>query len=368
MPAPGDNATSSSGRTSSGRTSINPRLSDGPAARADAPPPEALAQQVHAGDRAALSRAITLVESTRPAHRRDARALLDACHPPAEGSVRTAVTGVPGAGKSTFLEALGMRLLEENPGRRLAVLAIDPSSTRSKGSILGDKTRMGQLASHERAFVRPSPTAGTLGGVARRTRESILLCEAAGYDTVFVETVGVGQAEVEVHAMTDVFLLLALAGAGDQLQAVKRGVVEMADLVAVNKADGERTEAAENARAEYESALRLFPVPETGERPPVLTCSARTGGGLPEVWQAVQAFLEKSRAQGLFEKKRKRQARRWLRHAVEERLRDAFFEDETVQNALPELARAVEDGTTSAPAAAEKLLETWQRGNAAPDR
>lgn len=359
MPSSSDDAP-----PSSGRTSINPRLSDDCASREAAPAPDVLAEQVHAGDRAALSRAITLVESTRPAHRHDARTLLNACRPQSGASVRIAVTGVPGAGKSTFLEALGTRLLAEDPGRRLAVLAIDPSSTRSKGSILGDKTRMGRLASHERAFVRPSPTAGTLGGVARRTRASILLCEAAGYDTVFVETVGVGQAEVEVHAMTDVFLLLALAGAGDQLQAVKRGVVEMADLIAVNKADGEHAEAAENARAEYDSALRLFPVPETGERPPVLTCSARTGDGLPEVWQAVQAFLEKSRAQGLFEKKRRRQARRWLRRAVEERLHDAFFEDETIQNTLSELEGAVEDGDMSAPAAAEQLLETWQRSSA----
>ncbi|PSQ99371.1 MAG: methylmalonyl Co-A mutase-associated GTPase MeaB [Bacteroidetes bacterium QS_9_68_14] len=359
MPAPDADAAS--------RTSINPRLSDGGSPRATPPAPEALAQQVRAGDRAALSRAITLVESTRAGDRSRAQALLEACRPAAgTGTVRVAITGVPGAGKSTFLETLGAQLLGEDPERCLAVLAIDPSSTRSGGSILGDKTRMGELASHRRAFVRPSPTAGTLGGVARRTRESILLCEAAGYDTIFVETVGVGQAEVEVHAMTDVFLLLALAGAGDRLQAVKRGVVEMADLVAVNKADSGRAEAAENARAEYENALRLFPLPETGERPPVLTCSARTGAGVAEVWQAVQRLLERSHAQGLFEKKRRRQARRWLRRAAEERLRDAFFGNETVEDTLPDLEDAVEQGDLSAAAAAERLLEAWQRADA-PD-
>jgi LAO/AO transport system kinase len=219
---------------------------------------------------------------------------------------------------------------------------------------------MAQLASHERAFVRPSPTAGTLGGVARRTRESIRLCEAAGYDTVFVETVGVGQAEVEAHALTDVFVLLALPGAGDHLQAVKRGVGERADLVAVNKADGERADAADTARAEYERALSLFPLPETGERPRVLTCSARTGDGVPEVWQAVQDFLDKSRAQGLFDEKRRRQTRRWLRRAAEERLRDAFFGDEHVQHTLSELEEEVERGSVSIPAAAEQLLEAWR--------
>ena len=350
------------------RSSINPRLADrcnnGDPRGDDAPRPQALAEGVRAGDRAALSRAITLVESTRPEHRRAAQALLEACDSDASApngsSVRIAVTGVPGAGKSTFLETLGTRLLGEDAGRRLAVLTIDPSSTRSGGSILGDKTRMAQLASHERAFVRPSPTAGTLGGVARRTRESIQLCEAAGYDTVFVETVGVGQAEVEAHALTDVFVLLALPGAGDHLQAVKRGVGERADLVAVNKADGERADAADTARAEYERALSLFPLPETGERPRVLTCSARTGDGVPEVWQAVQDFLDKSRAQGLFEEKRRRQTRRWLRRAAEERLQDAFFGDEHVQHALSELEEEVERGSVSIPAAAEQLLEAWR--------
>ena len=350
------------------RTSINPRLAGGTPARAAVPTAEALAERVRAGDRAALSRAITLVESTRAEHRRDAEMLLEACQPYAGRSLRLAVTGVPGAGKSTFIEALGTRLLDNDPDRRLAVLAIDPSSTRSGGSILGDKTRMGQLAGHARAFVRPSPTAGTLGGVARRTRESILLCEAAGYDTVFVETVGVGQAEIEVHAMTDVFLLLALAGAGDQLQGIKRGVVEMADLVAVNKADGARREAAENARADYEGALRLFPVPASGERPRVLTCSARTGDGLAEVWQAVHNFVARVQAQDLFEKKRRRQAHRWFRRAVEDGLHDLFFSDESVQAALPKLEAEVEAGRLSAHAAAERLLRTWKRTSAEPNQ
>ena len=364
MPAPSEDS------AASGRTSINPRLPDNGPARGQVPSTEQLAEHVQAGDRTALSRAITLVESTHPVHRREARALLDTCRSQADAStVRLAVTGVPGAGKSTFIEALGTRLLNAQPDRRLAVLAIDPSSTRSGGSILGDKTRMGTLASHERAFVRPSPTAGTLGGVARRTRESILLCEAAGYDTVFVETVGVGQAEVEVHAMTDVFLLLALAGAGDQLQGIKRGVVEMADLIAVNKADGDRVEAARKARAEYESALQLFPVPETGEYPAVLTCSAHTSDGLAEVWQAVEDFIAISRAQGLFGEKRRRQARRWLRRTVEEHLYEAFFGDKHVKASLPELEQAVKAGDLSVHAAAEQLLKAWQqRDRDAPER
>lgn len=348
-------------KNADGRASINPRLD---ARAAPSSSVEALAEGLRAGDRAALSRAITLVESTHADHRAQAAALLDACRSSAEdaASVRIAVTGVPGVGKSTFLEALGTRLLGDDAGHRLAVLAIDPSSTRSKGSILGDKTRMARLARSERAFVRPSPTAGTLGGVARRTREAILLCEAAGYDTVFVETVGVGQAETEVHAMTDVFVLLALAGAGDQLQHVKRGVVEMADLIAVNKADGGNTQAAEKTRAAYESALRLLPASEDGrpgEAPRVLTCSAQTGAGLDDAWQAVQDFLDQAQASGRFQQKRQDQALRWMHRALEERLREAFFTDAAVQAALADAEADVAAGRLSPSAAAERLVRTF---------
>ena len=359
MPPPDENTDS---------TAINPHLAGGRQyARREPPAVEALAEGICGGERTALSRAITLVESTRPEHRRRALDLLEVCRAPSpagaspkeEPTLRLAVTGVPGAGKSTFIEALGTQLLERDEERRLAVLTIDPSSTRSGGSILGDKTRMGTLAGHDRAFVRPSPTAGTLGGVARRTRESILLCEAAGYDCIFVETVGVGQAEVEVHAMTDVFLLLALAGAGDQLQGIKRGVVEMADLIAINKADGDRRAAAEAARADYEKALQLYPVPAIGERPRVLTCSAQTGTGLEEVWTSIQHFVEQSHKQGLFEQKRRRQTRRWFRRALEDRLHETFFADENVQEALPGLETDVEAGRLSVYTAAEQLLEMW---------
>jgi LAO/AO transport system kinase len=348
-------------------SSINPRLAGGDAPQKrsveEAPSTEALAEGVRAGDRAALSRAITLVESTRAEHRREAQALLAACRceasAPTGSSARVAVTGVPGVGKSTFLDTLGTQLLGEHSGRRLAVLTVDPSSTRSGGSILGDKTRMARLAAHKRAFVRPSPTAGTLGGVARRTHAAIRLCEAAGYDLIFVETVGVGQAEVEAHALTDVFLMLALPSAGDHLQAVKRGVVEMADLVAVNKADGDTADAADAARAEYERALSLFPVPESGERPRVLTCSARTGDGVAEVWQAASEVLRGRRAQGLFERKRRRQTRRRLRRAAEERLQEAFFGDDDVKRTLSELEAEVERGSTSVDAAAEQLVRAF---------
>jgi LAO/AO transport system kinase len=309
-------------------------------------------------DRVVLSRAITLLESTRPTHRRTAQAVLDACLPHAGHSVRGGVTGVPGVGKSTFIEALGTRLVDA--GHRLAVLAVDPSSTRTRGSILGDKTRMRRLAAHDDAYVRPSPTAGSLGGVARATREAMLLCEAAGFDVVFVETVGVGQSETTVRSMVDFFLLLALAGAGDELQGIKRGIVEMADALAINKADGNNRQAARRAQGQYERALSLFPPAPSGWTPPVLTCSAETGAGLGAVWDAVTRFRDETQASGFFGEQRRQQARHWMHQTIEHRLRDDFFSAPAVRNALPDIETDVLDGRLSSSAAAEALLRLYR--------
>ena len=310
------------------------------------------------GDRVTLSQAITLLESTRSDHRETARAVVEQCLPHSGNSIRVAVTGVPGVGKSTFIETLGHRLVTE--GHRLAVLTVDPSSERSKGSILGDKTRMGTLASDENAFIRPSPTGGTLGGVAPKTREAILLCEAAGYDTVFVETVGVGQSEISVRSMVDFFLLLALAGAGDELQGIKRGIIEVADAVAITKADGENQERAETARAEYEKALQLLSDTESGWTPPILTCSAQTGAGIDEVWDAVERYRAYMEETGFFEEQRHKQARHWMYQTIEQRLRDDFFADPDVDAAREEVENAVLEGRLSSLAAAEQLLDIYR--------
>jgi len=312
-------------------------------------------------ERGTLSRAITLIESTRDADQRKARSIVDRCVPAAETSIRVAVTGVPGVGKSTFIDTLGQLLVDQ--GRRLAVLTVDPTSERSKGSILGDKTRMRDLSTHEDVFVRPSPTAGTLGGVARKTREAIILCEAAGYDTLLVETVGVGQAEVKVHSMVDFFLLLALAGAGDELQGIKRGIVEMADAIAINKADGENRGPAEDARAEYERALHLLGETESGWEPPVLTCSAITAEGVREVWEAVQGYRSHTTANGFFETQRRRQARHWMYQTIERRLREDFFSSPPVDAAREQVENAVLAGELSSFAGADQLLQTYHRSH-----
>ena len=339
-------------------------------------PPEAYAEGVLAGDRAVLSRAITLAESARPDDRQVAAAVLERCRPHTGRSVRVGITGVPGVGKSTLIGALGTGLTAR--GHRLAVLAVDPTSPLSRGSILGDKTRMGALAADPDAFVRPSPTSGSLGGVARATREALLLCEAAGFDVVFVETVGVGQSETAVRSMVDVFLLLTLAGAGDELQGIKRGITEMADVVAVTKADGANRAAAEEARRRYRNALRLFPTRggegERGRREegegggeeaslgwevPVLLTSALTGEGLDALWEAVEAYVERARTSGSFERKRREQARHWMHQAIEHRLREAFFADPAVQRLLASTEADVLAGRIGAAAAAERLLEAY---------
>jgi GTPase len=320
-----------------------------------------LADAVRSGDRRALARAITLVESTREDHREQARALLEAVMPATGNAVRAGISGAPGAGKSTFIEALGTHVADA--GHSVAVLAVDPSSTVSGGSILGDKTRMEQLARHPHAFIRPSPTGGTLGGVARRTREALLLCEAARFDVVFVETVGVGQSEVAVAAMVDVFLLLLAPAAGDELQGVKRGIVELADLIVVNKADGDLEAAARRTAADYANAVHIVR-PAGGWTPKVLQCSALTGRGIAEVWQAVEDQQAAVRASGERDRRRAAQAREWMWSEVTETLLDRLRNDRTVASLVAGLEHDVEAGVLSPAAAAYRILAALADGAA----
>jgi LAO/AO transport system kinase len=315
---------------------------------------------IGAGDRRALAKAITLIESTRADHRREADALLAALLPKTGTSLRLGVSGVPGVGKSTFVEALGLSLIAQ--GHRVAVLAVDPSSTLSGGSILGDKTRMDKLSVHPAAFIRPSPTAGALGGVAEHTREALLLCEAAGYDIVIVETVGVGQSETAVAGMTDLFVLLQLPNAGDDLQAIKRGVMELADVVAINKADLDDA-AATRAQATITSALRVFGFPGRGEQHavPVLKLSALAGTGIDAFWQAVQAEVARRRANGAFESRRRAQRQAWLWDIVQARLLADFKQHPAVRAALAATLADVDAARTAPTVAARALLALFEK-------
>lgn len=322
-------------------------------------PVEAYVEGVRRGDRAVLARAITLIESEHPQDDDTAAAVLDALLPHAGGARRVGITGVPGVGKSTFIDAFGMHLVREH-GERVAVLSVDPSSPRSGGSILGDKTRMERLALEEAAYIRPSPARGHLGGVARRTRETILLCEAAGFGTVLVETVGVGQSETAVRAMTDFFLLLLLPGAGDELQGIKRGVVELVDAIAVNKADGDLRPRAEQARAEYAAALHLFPASADGWVTPVVTCSARTGEGLAAIRELIVAHRAHLEARGLLAQRRREQALAWLHELVGMGLQAALRADPVVAASLPALEAAVAEGRTTPFAAARQVLARFR--------
>ncbi|MBQ7222502.1 MAG: methylmalonyl Co-A mutase-associated GTPase MeaB [Bacteroidales bacterium] len=314
-----------------------------------------------AGDTTILSKAITLVESHLPQHRAIANEIIARCQ--AESSkhatMRIGITGVPGAGKSTFIEAFGSYLTSE--GHKLAVLAIDPSSEKSKGSILGDKTRMETLCNDPKAFIRPSPSAGSLGGVARKTRETILLCEAAGYDVVFIETVGVGQSETAVHSMSDFFLLLMISGAGDDLQGIKRGIMEMSDLITINKADGHNKERANMTRALYANALHLFPPTESGWVPTAVTSSAVTKEGLPEILKLIEDYFKLVRENGYYVKKRREQASYWMYESINESLRNTFYENEVVEKLLPDYEKAVLDGELDSFAAATELMEKFNR-------
>ena len=310
-----------------------------------------------AGNITTLSQAITLVESANPAHYAQAQEIIERCLPHAGHSVRIGITGVPGAGKSTFIEAVGNMVTSLR--HKLAVLAIDPSSERSGGSILGDKTRMESICHNPDVFIRPSPSAGSLGGVARKTRETIVLCEAAGFDVIFIETVGVGQSETAVHSMVDMFMLLQISGAGDELQGIKRGIMEMADTMVITKADGENVRKAELARTQFQGALRLFPLPESGWRPKVYTCSAVAGTGLEEVWKGVEEFLDHIHANGSFQHNRNRQNKYWMYETINEALRGSFYRDPAVEARIGEYEKRVLEDRISSFVAAKELLELY---------
>jgi LAO/AO transport system kinase len=316
-----------------------------------------LAAGLRAGDRRALARAITLVESTRADHRAEANALLGALLPHTGKSIRLGITGVPGVGKSTFIEAFGLHVIGE--GHRIAVLAIDPSSKRGGGSILGDKTRMEQLARSEAVFIRPSPAGTTLGGVARRTREAMLLAEAAGFDVIIVETVGVGQSETAVAEMVDMFLLLLAPAGGDELQGIKRGIVELADLMVVTKADGDLAAAAGRTQSEYQHALRLLRPTVPGWTPSVLLTSAVTGKGIAEVWGAVGRYRAALARGGLLQRRRADQARAWMWSEISEVLLAEMREHEGVRAELKKLEAAVAEGRMAPGAAADRAIEAF---------
>jgi len=309
---------------------------------------------VLAKNRRIVAKTITLIESSLPSHQEMAKAIVDALLPHAGKAVRIGITGVPGVGKSTYIESFGLQLVKQ--GHRVAVLAIDPSSSKSGGSIMGDKTRMEKLSLEQQAFIRPSPTGGTLGGVARRTRETIVVCEAAGFDVIIVETVGVGQSETTVASMVDFFLVLMLAGAGDELQGIKKGVLELADAIAINKADGDNIQNAQKAKIEYEKALNLLTPSSKNWSPPVLTCSAVTMDGIEDIWQTILNHKKKLEISGELREKRRGQALDWLWALVEEGLKDRFYRNPNVEKSLPQIIKAVEKGKTAPTIAADTLL------------
>lgn len=316
--------------------------------------PDELANNLMNGSIPALSQAITLVESSNIDHCNQASEVLKLCLPKSGNSIRIGITGVPGVGKSTFIETFGDYLLSK--GHKIAVLAVDPSSSLSKGSILGDKTRMETLVKNENAFIRPSASGNSLGGVARKTRETILLCEAAGYDTILIETVGVGQSETSVHGMVDFFLLLKLSGAGDQLQGIKRGIMEMADCIAINKADGDNEKAAKMAQVEFRRALHLYPLKNSHWQPKVITCSALTKKGIPEIASIIEDYIKLTKENGYFEKNRKNQNKFWLMQTIEERLKTDFFKDPKIKLELARQINLIESGKTTPFLASDYLL------------
>jgi LAO/AO transport system kinase len=314
---------------------------------------------IRSGNRMILSKAITLVESSLPEHQKLAQQIIENCLPYAGNSIRIGITGVPGVGKSTFIEALGMYLI--NLQKKVAVLAIDPSSQRTKGSILGDKTRMEELAASESAFIRPSASAGSLGGVARKTKETITLCEAAGYDTIFVETVGVGQSETAVHSMVDFFLLLMLPGAGDELQGIKRGIMEMADVIVINKADGDNLSKAKLALSQYKNVLHLFQSNESGWNPVVETCSALNKVGIEKIWNVITEYRKLTKYNGYFQKNRQNQAFQIMISTINQKLKDNFYFNEEIKKLIPVFEKELLSDKISSYMAAQKLLEFYFR-------
>ena len=309
------------------------------------------------GNRTILSQAITLVESSLPANQEIAQQIIEKCLPFSGKSVRIGITGVPGVGKSSFIETFGVYITSLE--YQLAVLAIDPSSEKSRGSILGDKTRMEKLSVDPKAYIRPSPSAGTLGGVARKTRETIILCEAAGFNVIFIETVGVGQSETAVHSMVDFFLLLMLAGAGDELQGIKRGIMEMADSIAITKADGENKDKANMAKVQYISALHLFPMGESNWSPIVQTCSSLNGDGIEDIWKTITNYLSVVNKNLYFQARRNYQARYWMHESILERLKSHFYENNHIKQQIDLVEEKVLRGETSSFTAAGNLLDTY---------
>lgn len=312
-----------------------------------------------AGDITILSQAITLAESSRPDHYELSQHVIEECLHYSGRSVRIGITGIPGVGKSTFIETFGLHVAEK--GRKLAVLAIDPSSGHSKGSILGDKTRMESLSTHPYAFIRPSPSAGTLGGVARKTRETIILCEAAGFNTIFIETVGVGQSETAVSSMVDFFLLLMLAGAGDELQGIKRGIIELADAIAITKADGANSFAADSARIQYSNALSLFPHPPSGWKPQVITCSAVEKKGIDQLWNMISSYVSVTGENGYFEKRRREQAVIRMHDSISEYLNNSFYSSREVKTMLPLIEKELYEGKITSYKAALSLIDKYMK-------
>lgn len=312
---------------------------------------------IKAGNRTILSKAITLIESTLPEHQSLSRQIVEACLPFSSKSIRIGVTGVPGVGKSTFIESFGKLLLAKN--HKLAVLAIDPSSERSGGSILGDKTRMENLSVHPNAFIRPSPSGGSLGGVARKTRETIILCEAAGFDTIIIETVGVGQSETVVHSMVDIFILLMLAGAGDELQGIKRGIMEMVDILIITKADGNNVEKCNIAAKEYTNALKYMSLSESGWKPKVLKCSSVTGLGMNDIWETLQQYFKYVKSNNYFAQRRQYQSKYWMYETISELLKEHFYGTKAVKEIIQKLEQDVIQNKISSIAAAEKIINTY---------
>jgi LAO/AO transport system kinase len=333
-------------------------IKNNPLTKRTLPDIQTLTSGILSGDRYLLSRAITLTESSLPQHRQMAQEVIAACLPFSGKSRRIGITGSPGVGKSTFIEALGMYITDKD--HRLAVLTIDPTSPVSKGSILGDKTRMAGLSVNEKAYIRPSPSGTWLGGVARMTRETMILCEAAGFDTIFVETVGVGQSEFAVRSMTDFFILLLLPGAGDELQGIKRGIVEMADLVVINKADDDRLPLARQARLYYHNALHLFPPKSNGWMPDAILCSSLQNTGIPDVWAKAALYFLQAATNGFLEENRRQQSRNWLYDSIMDALKTQFLENEMVRAELPALEKAVLENRISPFAAAEELMRRYR--------
>lgn len=337
---------------------VNPALTDSlEQFRKEKPDAQSYINGILKGDRTMLSRAITLIESSRSDDRETARQVINGCLPSSGKSIRLGITGVPGAGKSTFIESFGLTLIEK--GHRVAVLAIDPSSQRSKGSILGDKTRMEKLSASEMAFIRPSASSGTLGGVARATREAVILCEAAGNDLVIIETVGVGQSETAVSQIVDFFLLLMIAGAGDELQGIKRGIMEMADLLVINKADGDNLKKVELAQREFQNALHLYPPLSNGWTPKVLTASALYGKGLEEIWQTISAYVSLTKNNGFFNEHRKQQSLKILHDSLIQHLSDHLFQQKEIRKLMDGMENQILSGRLSPYEASRIVLEKY---------